>query len=56
MILVGIGCLVFAQGSEPAGMFGFVLQAIGAIFAFIGSSYVFLIGVTAITEHPGWFN
>jgi MFS family permease len=40
MILVGIGCLVFAQGSEPAGMFGFVLQAVGAIFGFIGASYV----------------
>lgn len=40
MALIGIGCLVFAQGSEPAGLFGFVLQAIGAIFAFIGSSYV----------------
>ena len=38
--VVGIGCLIFAQGSEAAGMFGFVLQAAGAIFAFIGSSYV----------------
>jgi MFS family permease len=38
--VVGIGCLIFAQGSELAGMVGFVLQAIGAIFAFIGSSYV----------------
>jgi MFS family permease len=38
--VVGIGCLIFAQGSELAGMLGFVLQAIGAIFAFIGSSYV----------------
>jgi MFS family permease len=38
--VVGIGCLIFAQGSEAAGMAGFVLQAIGAIFAFIGSSYV----------------
>jgi MFS family permease len=38
--IVGVGCLVFAQGSEAAGMIGFVLQAIGAIFAFIGSSYV----------------
>jgi len=38
--VVGIGCLIFSQGSEPAGMVGFVLQAIGAIFAFIGSSYV----------------
>jgi MFS family permease len=38
--VVALGCLVFAQGSEAAGMIGFVLQAIGAIFAFIGSSYV----------------
>ncbi|MBC7787793.1 MAG: MFS transporter [Methylophilaceae bacterium] len=38
--VVGIGCIIFAQGSEAAGMVGFVLQAIGAIFAFIGSSYV----------------
>ncbi|MBC7576150.1 MAG: MFS transporter [Tardiphaga sp.] len=38
--VVGVGCLIFAQGSEAAGMAGFVLQAIGAIFAFIGSSYV----------------
>jgi MFS family permease len=38
--VVGLGCLIFAQGSEAAGLGGFVLQAIGAIFAFIGSSYV----------------
>lgn len=38
--IVALGCLIFAQGSEAAGMVGFVLQAIGAIFAFIGSSYV----------------
>ncbi|PWQ93823.1 MFS transporter [Leucothrix arctica] len=38
--VVGIGCLIFAQGSEVAGMVGFVVQALGAIFAFIGSSYV----------------
>lgn len=38
--VVGIGCLIFAQGSEAAGMVGFVIQAIGAIFAFIGASYV----------------
>ncbi|MEO8780079.1 MAG: MFS transporter [Rhodanobacter sp.] len=38
--VVAIGCLIFAQGSELAGMVGFVLQALGAIFAFIGSSYV----------------
>ena len=40
IVVVGLGCLVFAQGSEAAGMVGFVLQALGAIFAFIGSSYV----------------
>ncbi|GBQ28152.1 MFS transporter [Gluconacetobacter azotocaptans] len=38
--VVAVGCLVFAQGGEAAGMGGFVLQAMGAIFAFIGSSYV----------------
>ena len=38
--VVGLGCLVFAQGSEAAGMVGFALQATGAIFAFVGSSYV----------------
>jgi MFS family permease len=38
--VVAAGCLVFSQGSETAGMGGFILQAIGAIFAFIGSSYV----------------
>jgi len=38
--VVGIGCLIFAQGGEAAGMAGFVLQALGAIFAFIGASYV----------------
>ncbi|WP_454859084.1 MFS transporter [Rhizobium binxianense] len=38
--IVAVGCLIFAQGGEAAGMVGFVLQAIGAIFAFIGSSYV----------------
>lgn len=38
--VVAVGCLIFAQGSELAGMVGFVLQALGAIFAFIGSSYV----------------
>jgi MFS family permease len=38
--VVGIGCLIFAQGSLVAGMVGYVLQALGAIFAFIGSSYV----------------
>jgi len=40
IVVVGIGCLVFAQGSAAAGMIGYVLQAVGAIFAFIGSSYV----------------
>jgi MFS family permease len=38
--VVAAGCLIFAQGSETAGMVGFVLQAIGAVFSFIGSSYV----------------
>jgi MFS family permease len=38
--LVGAGFIIFAQGSETAGMFGFVLQGIGAVFAFVGSSYV----------------
>jgi MFS family permease len=38
--IVAAGCLIFAQGSETAGMVGFVLQAIGAVFSFIGSSYV----------------
>jgi MFS family permease len=38
--LVGIGCVVFAQGSETAGISGFVLQAIGAVFSFVGASYV----------------
>ena len=40
VVVVGIGCLIFAQGSLIAGMLGYVLQALGAIFAFIGSSYV----------------
>ncbi|TYC10584.1 MFS transporter [Bizionia gelidisalsuginis] len=40
IIVVGIGCFIFAQGSETAGMIGFVLQAVGAIFGFIGASYV----------------
>lgn len=38
--VVALGCLVFSQGGEIAGMIGFVLQAIGAIFAFVGSSYI----------------
>jgi MFS family permease len=38
--VVGIGCLIFAEGNLAAGMAGFVLQAIGAIFGFIGASYV----------------
>jgi MFS family permease len=38
--VVGIGCIIFAQGSELAGMTGFVVQGLGAIFGFIGSSYV----------------
>ncbi len=38
--IVGVGCFVFAQGSEALGMLGFVIQGIGAIFGFIGASYV----------------
>lgn len=38
--VVGAGCIIFAQGTLAAGVGGFVLQALGAIFAFIGSSYV----------------
>jgi len=37
---VGTGCVVFAQGSQAAGMSGFVLQAVGAVFSFVGASYV----------------
>jgi MFS family permease len=37
---VGMGCLVFAQGSEAAGLSGFVIQAVGAVFSFVGASYV----------------
>jgi fucose permease len=32
--IVAVGCVVFAQGAEVAGMTGFVIQAIGAVFAF----------------------
>ncbi|MBO1324261.1 MFS transporter [Acetobacter sp. TBRC 12305] len=38
--ITGIGCLIFAQGSAAAGVGGYVIQAIGAICAFVGSSYV----------------
>lgn len=38
--VTGIGCLVFAQGSAIAGIGGYIVQAIGAIAAFVGSSYV----------------
>jgi MFS family permease len=38
--VVGVGCIIFAEGGLAAGMVGFVLQAIGAIFGFIGASYV----------------
>ena len=37
---VGAGCLVFAQGSQADGMIGFILQGVGAVFAFIGACYV----------------
>jgi MFS family permease len=38
--LVGIGCVIFAPGTESDGMSGFVLQAIGAVFSSVGASYV----------------
>lgn len=38
--ITGAGCLIFAQGSAPAGIIGYVIQAVGAIAAFVGSSYV----------------
>ena len=38
--VTGIGCLIFAQGSAAAGIGGYVIQAIGAICAFVGASYV----------------
>jgi len=38
--LVGIGCVIFARGTESAGMSGFVLQAMGAVFSFVGANYV----------------
>lgn len=38
--ITGVGCLIFAQGSVGAGIGGYVIQAIGAICAFVGASYV----------------
>lgn len=38
--ITGVGCLIFAQGSAPAGVGGYIIQAIGAICAFVGASYV----------------
>ncbi|MFT8717847.1 MFS transporter [Acetobacter sp.] len=38
--ITAVGCLIFAQGSAVAGVGGYVIQAIGAICAFVGSSYV----------------
>ncbi|MFT8674332.1 MAG: MFS transporter [Acetobacter sp.] len=38
--ITGVGCLIFAQGSAAAGVGGYIIQAIGAICAFVGSSYV----------------
>ncbi|WP_291363149.1 MFS transporter [Acetobacter sp. UBA5411] len=38
--ITAVGCLIFAQGSAVAGIGGYVIQAIGAICAFVGSSYV----------------
>ncbi|NLI27811.1 MAG: MFS transporter [Acetobacter sp.] len=36
----GMGCLIFAQGSAIAGIGGYIIQSMGAIAAFVGSSYV----------------
>lgn len=38
--ITSIGCLIFAQGSVAAGLGGYVIQGLGAICAFVGSSYV----------------
>lgn len=38
--ITSVGCLIFAQGSVAAGIGGYVIQALGAICAFVGSSYV----------------
>ncbi len=38
--ITGMGCLIFAQGSAAAGVGGYIIQAIGAICAFVGASYV----------------
>ncbi|AOX19880.1 MFS transporter [Kozakia baliensis] len=38
--ITGVGCLIFAQGSAAAGIGGYIIQAIGAICAFVGSSYI----------------
>ncbi|MFT9398987.1 MFS transporter [Acetobacter sp.] len=38
--ITSIGCLIFAQGSMGAGLVGYVIQGLGAICAFVGSSYV----------------
>ncbi|MBO1360220.1 MFS transporter [Acetobacter sacchari] len=40
IVITAVGCLIFAQGSAVAGVGGYVIQAIGAICAFVGSSYV----------------
>jgi MFS family permease len=39
-LVVAGGTLLLATGSEPLGVFGFVSQGAGAVFAFIGSVYV----------------
>jgi fucose permease len=31
--VVGVGCIIFAQGTYLAGLAGFVIQALGAIFS-----------------------
>jgi len=38
--ITAAGCLIFAQGSMAAGVGGYIIQAVGAIGAFVGSSYV----------------
>jgi MFS family permease len=40
VLVVAGGSLLLATGSEPLGVFGFVIQAAGAVFAFIGSVYL----------------
>src|SRR5262249_4716553 len=39
-LIVAACCFLLLTGSEPLGVFGFVAQAAGAIFGFIGAVYV----------------